>query len=250
MKKSNVFTMFVALFLLVIMTMSLCSSALADTFVVTSRNGINVRDELGDIVGVLSYGELVNVYRAKSKYMYAIVWHGGMHYITNEGLRLATEEEVQQAAQRSQMYVARTNLLGRTIRETPVFNSEDKILGRLAEGEIVRITRTRRDKYTIEYNGSHHFVDPDDVQVYDADIPGDGTLYRVTSEYEIANLRESATKDSKLVATLKPGWYVRVTEVVNDKWVKVIYDAEGHEAYLGLVYLQNAENDNVFRIKD
>lgn len=249
--KSKYVTKFVATILMVILTMSLITlPAMADTFIVTSRNGINVRDELGDIVGVLSYGELVNVYKAKSKYMYAIVWHGGMHYVTNEGMRLATEEEIEQASQRSQMYIASTNLLGRTIRETPVFNSEDKILGRLPEGEIVRITRTRRDKYTIEYNGSHHFVDPDDVQVYDADIPGDGTLYRVTSEYEIANLRESATKDSKLVATLKPGWYVRVTEAVNDKWVKVVYDAEGHEAYLGLVYLQNAENDNVFRIKD
>lgn len=243
-------TKFATFLLVVILTMSLMVPALADTFVVTSKNGINVRDELGDVVGVLRYGELVDVYRAKNKYMYAIVWHGGMHYVTNEGLRLATDEEVQQASQHSQIYIASTNLLGRVCNDTAVFTSDDKVVGRLQEGDIIRITRTRRDKYTIEYNGSHHFVDPDDIQVFDADLPGEGELYRVTSEYEVANLREEATKDSKLVATLKPGWYVRVIEVVNDRWVKVIYDAEGHEAYLGLVYLQNAENDSIFRTKE
>lgn len=248
--KSKYVTKFFALFLLVILTMSLCSSALADQFIVTSKNGINVHDELGDIVGVLHYGEIVNVYSAKNKWMYKIVWHGGMHFVSNEGLRLATEEEIEQVSQRSQMYTASTNLIGKTLRETQVINSDDKVLGKLPEGETVHITRTRRDRYTIEYNGAYHFVDPDDIQVIDADLPGEGELYRVTSEYEVANLRAEASKDSKLVATLRPGWYVRVIEVVNDRWVKVVYDAEGHEAYLGLVYLQNAENDNVFRIKD
>lgn len=250
MKNSKFGIKSLSILLTMIMVMSLSLPALADTFVVTSKNGLNVRDELGDVVGVLKYGELVDVYRAKNKYMYAIVWHGGIHYVTNDGLRLATEEEIQQVSQRSQIYIASTNLLGKAIRETSVFNSDDKTIGVISEGEIVHITRTRRDKYTIEYNGSHHFVNPDDVLVFDADLPGEGKLFRVTSEYEIANLRAEANKESKLVETLKPGWYVRVTEVVNDRWVKVIYDSEGHEAYLGLVYLQDAENDAVFREKE
>ena len=250
-------------FLLVLIVVFTCFSALADPYVVTSDNGVNVRDLPGgsesQIISVKRFGEVVEVIEM-GKYWAKIVYKDSYAYVYKD--YIAPVSGVDMLPKETQKRVTVSNYRGEfigiatdTAYVRPLSDLK-KTIGTIEEGEVVYIVARGKYWSKVVYNDSRIGYFPTDKYIIvDANLPGEGTLYRVkessNGSYTYANIREEPDKKSKLIEKVEVGYYVRVIdEDETGKWYEVIYNSYGDTGYIHSTYLVNGENDKIFHKKE
>jgi len=126
--------------------------------------------------------------------------------------------------------------LGIAVRDADVFFEPNGVkVGYIKEKADVFVIETGKYWYKIVYENEYYaYVRSNAVELYDANLPWGGQLYRVSSTggNRHALLRECPCGDSAIVARLSVGDYVKVVEFYDNHWALVMYDMDGCEAYI------------------
>ncbi|MBQ9279591.1 MAG: SH3 domain-containing protein [Clostridia bacterium] len=249
-------SLIVALALLVLV--ATIASASADAYVVTSDNGVNVRNlpggEESEVVGLFRYGDIIEVSEI-GKFWAKTQYNGNDAYVYRDyitplsGVDMATNIT---ASKYSAVTNARAKLLAIALRDVKVrsLNDTKVSIGKIEEGDTVFIVGEGKYWTKVVYNGKRMgYVPADSYEITGPNLPPEGTLYRVKASadysYSSVNVRAGATKNSKKLKTLPIGDYVKV---INEegRWWEVIYSADGDVGYIAKAYLTYAENDAIF----
>ena len=249
---------------LAILTIMVCLSSVCSayantpdsvTYIVNPASGVNVRDARreGNVITVIRGGEPVEVTGESNNWYTVRLNDGTTGYIYKDYLHVGHAEELEAIDNRRNRRVSIDNtkaeFVGTILSSCKVYKKANgKVIGEYEAGDSVYIRQTGKFWHKIVWNNSEiGYIQAKYVKVVDINIPGEGTVYMLTdqnNETTKYSIRKEPSYKSKELALFKMGRYVRVLEMVNSVWAKVVYNSNGDIGYVRRTWLQKSQRYN------
>ena len=184
-----------------------------------------------------------------------VSYNGKTGYVYMDNIHVAHAEELEAWEMRKKQHITVTNedaiLVGNALKDCKVYKTANgNRLGSYVAGATVYIRAL--NKYWVKIiwkNREIGFVQRKDINLVDANIPGDGEVRLLKDKkgrYTKFDLRAEPTKDSESKRVLRAGTYVRVIGEPTNGFVKVACNYNGDVGYIREEYLRKV---NIFNKK-